>query len=291
MSVISIDEIVSQARELPRLPDSTLRLIEVINDPSSRLEDILETIRFDQAVTTELLRRANAAEAGAGRTITSLDEAVRMLGTGRVLRVAMSAHSPDVMLRAQEGYGLPPGELWRHSVGVALMAQLLGRKLGCGNEGVLFTTGLLHDIGKTVLNAHMRQEYARVAALVDSERMSFLEAERAALGFTHPEVGARLCEQWGLPEVIVRAIRYHHDPGALEEPDTVVDLTHIANVICRVMGVGGGDEGLLVRANADVVARYGMRESMFELLGAEMVIELKSIQQLFAGSGNEPKGD
>ncbi|MCA9242979.1 MAG: HDOD domain-containing protein [Phycisphaerales bacterium] len=287
MSVMTIDQIVNEAN-LPRLPDSAMRLIAVINDPNSGMNDIIETIRFDQTITAELLRRANAADIGAGRSITTLDDAVRVLGTGRVMRIAMAAQTPTELMKAQEGYGLSPGELWRHSVGVALMAQLLGRKLGVGNQGVLFTAGLLHDVGKTLLNTHMRKEYAHIVKLVADRKTTFLEAEQEALGFSHPEVGARLCEKWGLPDVIVRAIRYHHEPDALTEPDETVDLTHVANVICRVMGVGGGDEGLLVRANADVVSRYGLKESLFESLGAEMVMELKSIQKVFTGTGEAP---
>ena len=149
MSVMTIDQIVNEAN-LPRLPDSAMRLIAVINDPNSGMNDIIETIRFDQTITAELLRRANAADIGAGRSITTLDDAVRVLGTGRVMRIAMAAQTPTELMKAQEGYGLSPGELWRHSVGVALMAQLLGRKLGVGNQGVLFTAGLLHDVGKAI---------------------------------------------------------------------------------------------------------------------------------------------
>jgi len=166
-------------------------------------------------------------------------------------------------------------------VGVALGAQLLARHMHLAQVGLLFTAGLLHDVGKVALNEHVAQEYAEIARRVFTDRISFCEAEREVLGFTHPEVGARLAESWNLPESIINCIKYHHEPETLSTPDALVDAVHLADSVCLVMGVGGGDGGLAYRASSGVMARHNVTQSDLDLLGAELIAELRSVQALF----------
>jgi putative nucleotidyltransferase with HDIG domain len=277
-----IDEIVERVGTLPHLPATIHRLISVVSDPGSSLNQIVETIRYDQILTTEVLRLCNSAYFGLARTVESLDDAVRMLGTVKILQLVMAAHARVILSRPQSGYGLPTGALWLHSVGVALGSQILAKHMRQSQVGLLFTAGLLHDVGKVALNEHVAREYAEIAQRVFSERISFCEAERDVLGFTHPEVGARLAETWNLPESIIRCIRYHHDPEALPDADPFVDAVHLADSVCLVMGVGGGDDGLAYRSSAAVMVRHNMTQSELDLLGADLIAELRSVQALFA---------
>ncbi len=282
MTALTLDQIVAHTTTLPRLPAAAMRLVGVLGDPDSSLDEIVESIRFDQTITAELLRYCNSAYLGVPREVRSLDEAIRFLGTAKVLQLAMAAHAQSLLSRSQSGYGLPPGALWKHSVGVALAAQRLGALRQSADRGALFTAGLLHDVGKIVLNEFVGAEYARIAARVEDERMSFEEAEAAVLGFTHAEVGARLAESWGLPAPIVRCIRHHYRPDELAPPDLLVDLTHLADCICLMMGVGGGDDGTSYRALPQVIARIGVDARDFERVGAEVVLELKAVESQFA---------
>lgn len=281
MSPVLIDEIVEQVSSLPHLPNTILRLVKVVSDPSSTLTQIVETIRYDQVITADVLRLCNSAYFGLSRTVESLDDAVRMLGTVKILQLVMAAHSRAILSRAQEGYGLPAGALWQHSVGVALGAQLLARPMGLAQAGLLFTAGLLHDMGKVALNEYVAREYAEIVRRVSTEHISFCEVEAEVLGFTHPEIGARLADVWCLPEAITRCIRYHHDPEACPEPDPRVDAVHLADSVCLLMGVGGGDDGLAYRPSPAAMARYALSQTDLDLLGADMIAELQSVQTLF----------
>lgn len=278
---VLLEEIVERVGTLPHLPSTIYRLIELVSDPSSSLTQIVDTIRYDQTVTADVLRLCNSAYFGLSRHVESLDDAVRLLGTVKILQLVMAAHTRAILSRPQAGYGLPSGALWLHSVGVALGAQLLARHTRLTQGGLLFTAGLLHDVGKVALNEHVAREYAEIARRVFTRHISFCEAEREVLGFTHPEVGARLAESWSLPESIARCIRYHHDPEALPEPDAFVDTVHLADSMCLVMGVGGGDDGLAYRSSADVIARHGLTQSDLDALGADLIAELRSVQSLF----------
>lgn len=286
MSALMIDDIVERVGTLPPLPDTIYRLVSIVGDPSSSLSQIVEAIRYDQVLTAEVLRLCNSAYFGLSRRIESLDDAVRLLGTVKVLQLVIAAHSRAMLSRPQAGYGLPAGALWLHSVGVALGAQLLGRPMKIPQVGLLFTAGLLHDVGKVVLNEFVAKEYVAISQRVVQERIAFSEAEKQVLGFTHPEVGARLAETWSLPPAIVSCVRYHHDPENAPEPDPLVDAVHLADAVCILLGVGGGDDGLSYRANPAIMARYGLNQSELELVGAEVIAETKSVQALLAGNGN-----
>jgi len=222
----------------------------------------------------------NSAQYGLGREVTSLNDAMMCLGTTKVLQLVLAVHASGVLSGEQRGYGLVPGALWRHSVAVALAAGLLCQKMRLPNASLLFTAGLLHDVGKVVLNEYVAEEFAKITQMVTQEKKSFAEAEHDVLGFSHQEVGGIVAEKWNLPEPIVRCIRYHHCPSELDTPDPLVDTVHVANCICLLMGVGLGEDGLYCRADGEVLERYDLKERDIEAVGADMLIELVSVEQI-----------
>jgi len=282
MSVVLLDQLVERVGTLPHLPSTVLHLINVVSDPRANLAQVVEAIRYDQALTAEVLKLANSAYFGLARRVESLDDAVCLLGTVRVFQLVMAAHARLLLSRPQEGYGLPAGALWAHSVAVAVAAQLLARRLRMPQGGTLFTAGLLHDVGKVVLNEFVAQEYAEIVRRVQDEHLSFAEAEQQVLGFTHPEVGARLAAAWSLPDTIVNCIRYHHDPQAAPRSDALIDVVYLADSVCLLLGVGTGDDGLAYRARPNILTRHGLSESDLESIGAEAIGELRSVRAMFA---------
>ncbi len=282
MTALMLDEIIQRIPTLPHVRDTVLYLVRVVSDPHSTLPQIVEAIRYDQALTAELLRLCNSAYYGVARAVESLDDAVRMLGTTKVFQLAIAAHARTILGGSQEGYGLPAGALWMHSVTVALAARVFARRMQLPQTGLLFTAGLLHDCGKVALNEFVRCEYAEIVRRVTEERASFCEVERQVLGHTHAEVGARLAETWKLPQSLVDCIRYHHEPEEMAVPNPVVDAVHLADSVALLLGVGGGDDGLSYRASVAALARHGLTESDLESVGAEAVGELRSVRTLFA---------
>lgn len=281
MTTNLLDQILERVGTLPHMPDTVLRLVSVVSNPDATLTQIVNVIRYDQSLTAEVLRLCNSAYYGLARTVESVDDAICLLGTVRVFQLVMAAHARTMLAKPQEGYGLPAGALWSHSVGVAVAAQLLARRMRLQQLGLLFTAGLLHDVGKTVLNEFVSQEYAQIVERVTSGGRSFTEAEQEILGFTHPEIGGRLAQMWSLPDSIVRCIRYHHDPESLPHADPLVDAVHLADSVVMLLGVGTGDDGLSYRASPNVMARYNLAESDLESIGAEAIAELRTVQALF----------
>ena len=280
--MICAEDILARVGEVSPLPGTVVRLIDVINDPHSTPQDIVEVIRYDQAVTGQMLRMCNSAYFGLSREVHSLNDAVRYLGTTKVLQLVMAVHGNALLAKEQNGYGLDPGMLWKHSVAVALAASVLGKRINSSDVGLVFTAGLLHDIGKVVLNEYVGKEFSEIARIVTEQKTSFAEAEKQVLGFSHEDIGAKIAERWKLPDPIVRCIRYHHDPSTLEPTDALVDVVYLADCVCLLLGIGLGADELHYRADPAVMERHSLNESDVEVIGAGMMIELKRVEHLFA---------
>lgn len=276
-----VEDILKRVGGLQPLPGTVVKLIDVINDPNSTVDEIVEVIKYDQAVTSQMLRIVNSAFFGLTREVNSLHDAMRCLGTVKIMQLVMAVHTNSLLAKGQKGYGMSPGKLWQHSVAVAIGSSALGEKMNFPNKGLLFTAGLLHDIGKVVLNEYVADEFAEIVRRVTQEKVSFLEAEQQVLGFAHDEIGGKVAEQWQLPDAIRDGIRYHHRPSDLAEPTPLVDALHLADCICLLLGIGLGSDGLYYRADEAVMARHGLYESDLEVVGAQVMVEMKRVEDLF----------
>jgi len=287
----SAKDIIECVGSIQPLPDTALKLMKIMSDPKSTLDEIVGTIKYDQGVTSEVLKLCNSAYFGLSRKVTSLEDALVCLGTAKVLQMVMSVHTNNMLAQEQQGYGLDPGILWKHSVAVALASSQFAQKLKLPDSNLAFTAGLLHDIGKVILNEHVAEEFVEIVRLVTDEHLAFVEAERRVLGFSHEEVGAMMAEKWKLPDPIVRCIRYHHAPSDLEPHDPLVDAIYLANCVCLLFGIGLGEDGLCSRADATVLERYKLRHADLEIIGAQVVVELQRVQAMFGESSSAEQAE
>ncbi len=287
------EDILARIAEISPLPGTVVRLISVINDPGSTVQDIVEVIKYDQAVTSQMLRMCNSTYFGLSREMHSLNDAMRFLDTMKVLQLLMAVHGNALLAKGQSGYGLEPGMLWKHSVAAALAASAFSQRASLRNANLAFTAGLLHDIGKVILNEYVAKEFSQIARTVTEQKTSFVEAEKQVLGFSHEEIGEKVAEKWKLPDPLIRCIRYHHDPSMLKPADPLVDIVYLADCVCLLLGIGLGTDELHYRADPTVMERYDLRESDLEITGASMMSELKRVEELFAdtsaaGSSKQP---
>jgi putative nucleotidyltransferase with HDIG domain len=277
-----IDEILNIANHLPPFPKVALQVMKMIDDPEVKAKDLAEVIQYDSAITANLLKTCNAAYFGLTRKVSSIDDALVVVGQD-ILKDIIIACSSSRFYKggAGDGYQLEQGELWKHSVATAIMAKLLAKHFDKVAPDVAFTVGLLHDIGKRFLSSFVADDFAKIVELAYGGNMSFVDAEKKVLGMTHAELGCMIMEKWEFDEELGLAVKQHHDPDALEKGELTA-LLAIANTQVITLGVGVGADGLTGKLHGEGLKRYGIGSSDLEHYLVELLTEMEKAEEMFA---------
>jgi putative nucleotidyltransferase with HDIG domain len=279
--VITLEELAKEVHDLAPLPAAAARLAHLAADEDAEVKAIVDTIRYDQALTARVLRYANSPAAGSLYPIRSIKDAVVRLGLGKLLEIAIGAQVEGRMRRALPEYGLGEDEMWAHAAAAALGAELLIRNHSSRCPPVAFTAALLHDIGKLVLARHLDPNVQKtIRKLTRDYGMAYYRAELEILDFTHATIGARIAEHWHLGQAISDAISSHHEQDA--EGGPVSDVVRIGNMVAKTAGYGLGFEGMNLAADPGACARLGIDGNQFEGLCAEAAARMTSVRELGA---------
>jgi len=280
------ESILSEAGAVPSLPPSAVEAVRLLQSPDVDIDELTSAIELDPTLTSNILRLANSASFGSPRSISSVRQAVVRLGMNTVLRLAVTSAFAPLARRSIKGYDLPPGELLKHSVGVAQGTEKLAAALEIEASGHTFTAGLLHDVGKIVLGTFVEVDAGPIMSLALGEGISFELAEQQVLGIDHAEVGAILLDNWNLPQVVCDVVRWHHSPQQFEGSTDAVDLVHVADNLCLLGGIGSGSGGSNYRACPEVASRLGLTTKVSETVFCQVLSELEELCGLFAaGTG------
>jgi len=274
-------QIVTGVERLPAFPRVAQRVLELTSGGAEvELDELADVIQCDSALTANLLRLCNSAWYGFRTQIHSVREAVARLGIDTVRDMVIMEASASYLSGSYSGYALQRGYLWQHSLCTALMSRILAHRLGLSHAGRLYTAALLHDIGKTVLNEHVREAWIEIFKLVDQRGCELVAAEREVLGTDHCEVGACIAERWGLPAAIVTAIAYHHRPEATPGDKGLIGLLYLSNILCLQVGIGVGAAGLACRERPELADELGLSRMDVHQAVAQLMIEYDRIECL-----------
>jgi putative nucleotidyltransferase with HDIG domain len=276
------DEILSQVTAVPSLPAIVFQLQEFLDDPEVNFDRLARVIECDPGLTANVLQLANSAYFGWQGAIGSVREAISRLGTKRIFQMVLCMSVAPMVRKPVSGYELAADKLWEHSVAVAICAEKVAAKRRPAVQPNAFTAGLLHDVGKVILGTFVDVDDAPIKELVETDKLTFNEAERMVLGVDHAEVGAHLLHKWSLPDNVASAIRWHHEPDRAAETDRdLVDVVHVADVICLNCGFGLGVDGLQYRLDEDVTARLELRSGDADYAASQVMIGLEELLQVF----------
>lgn len=242
------DRILDRMEELPTLPSAVAELSALLASDRSTAADFEKIIMPDPALTANVLRLVNSAHVGLRREISSVRQAVTLLGMRKVFEMAASMAFAQVLPERIPGYDVDARTFWRHCIAVAVFSEQLARELDLEAPDLVFTAGLLHDLGKLAVGTLLLKEQEELRAQLAADDRPFVEIERRLVGGDHCEVGTALAERWRLPRAVVWAAAWHHRPGqAPDEVDQIlVDLVHAADGLAHTMGFGA-DVGELSR--------------------------------------------
>lgn len=271
--MLSLETLIQEIETIPPLPTTVTKALQIIQLPESNAKELAKVLSEDQSITTTLLKYANSAYYGLSRKVSTLSEATVILGFSTIRSLLLAAAVNKTINQEVPGYSLSRGALWQHSIQSAMIAKNLARKCGFPFPEQAFVAGLIHDIGKVVLNTYVGTQYQEIIDLVQKEQIPFMEAEKRILGFSHAEVGAKLAAKWDLPNELVEAIACHHSPLEAATAPQLTALVHVADAVALMLGFGLGCDGLLYPLDIAVLEQMGLHPEDLELAMAEVRVD------------------
>lgn len=263
-------ELVARVKNLPVVSHAALKLVSLLDQPAISNDEVVQVLKYDNVLTAKLLRACNSPYFGLEEPVSSVEQAVFILGHQQILHIVLTLAFGGAMSTPLPGCAAEGRELWSHSLTTAVAAETVV-KHGVPIEvepPVAFTAGLLHDIGKLVLNHVLTPDMqTTIRARISETSLSRNEAEKEILGTDHAEVGACLLESWNLPEEIVESVANHHAPISKPKPKLSV-LVHTADCLAHMTGSIIGWDGFAVRTDAGAVEALSITP---ETLGDMMI--------------------
>jgi putative nucleotidyltransferase with HDIG domain len=266
-----IKRIMAQVKSFPGMPHTASQLLKMLKNSESTATQIEDVLRYDAGLTANILKLTNSAYFGIPSKVSSVRQAIMMLGWKRVMQLVVTMCTSTVLKQPIPGYDLPQGALWKHSIAVSVAAEAVVKALKIPEAEEVFTAALLHDVGKLVLGGFVKNDLAQIKTMV-SKGIAFEVAEYMVIGTDHAEIGARILEKWAFPKDLVNAVNWHHDPETCENHCTLSDIVHIANTVGLRIGFGMETEGIQVEPSVSVTDRLGLEPVDLEVL-AEQTLE------------------
>ena len=238
-TAITLEALIDKGQELPSLPEIYLRVSEQLEDEGVSAHQIGATVQNDPAITSRVLKMVNSAYYGLPRQVASVARAVSLLGRDRLRQILISSLLRGVFSH-QDNPAFSMQAFWQHSIKTATIArQLASDTAGIDEPDVLFTAGMLHDIGKLLLINRVPELMLGAEEYMIRKRSSVLEAEMIQVGVTHTDIGEQLLQHWGLPQVLIDCARLHHDS---RHDSPVTHLIYLANKLSQYVPPLDDDE-------------------------------------------------
>lgn len=273
-------KIVSSVKDLPPMPKIILKAREIMANPKSGFKEIADVIETDQAIAAKVLQVANSAYYGLSGMVSSIHQATVVLGHKTLEQLIAMVSATSLLGSHLKGYRMGSGDLWQHSLAVALCSRLIAKDRAPAMENDAFSVGLIHDAGKLALDKYLLERKEPVNQALKAGK-TFLEVERQVLGFDHTELASDLCAKWKLPENHVSAMRYHHEPGESDR-NQLAYIVHTANHISLQSDIGSHSDAALYELAPDALDFLALDEEDLAKYKAATIEAVGQITQSIA---------
>jgi HD-like signal output (HDOD) protein len=229
-------------RQIPTIPAVLAPLLRYLELPADQLDvqKVTDLISQDKSLAAQCLQMANSPLFGRVQNVQSLRGAIVSLGFRHVSDIAMSCGILNLV--PTDKSALDPVVFWEHSLGCALVCRHMAQKINFADPGKAYLAGLLHDLGIIVNLWVMPKEFRKAWDLGKAQGIPLHEAEQACMGFTHCDSGRLLAERWDLSPDLTAVVSHHHEPEKSAEHSGLAALVQLADLLCRMRGLGYGYE-------------------------------------------------
>jgi putative nucleotidyltransferase with HDIG domain len=274
--------IVKNIAGLKPIPQAVHKVMEAVQDQNGNLAKLSEVIACDPILTANVLKAANCAYYARPAKFETVHQAVVFLGSTEVVDLVLMSSVNEKLNRAQKGYDLEKGALWRYSLSSAFLAKEVAKIKGIGASQVVFTASLLKDIGKLILSQYVSDQYEDICKLVYEQGFSFREAEEKVLGIDHAELGALVARAWLFSPKMIDMIKNHHQPLKSKLAPKETAAVYMGDIMCMMLGIGVGADGLAYRFEPEVIELLQITDKQIQHVLAEFGDNMDRMQAFFS---------
>ena len=275
---------IGEISHIATLPEVTLKIINLVEDPNSTAQDLNKVITNDPALGARILKVVNSAFYGLPGQIASINRAIVLLGLNAVKNIAIAASLAKLFRGGQIAPHFDAHDLWNHSIAVATATKMIGKAADLGLADEAFLAGLIHDIRIMVEIQANRIKFVEVILKKkENPTMSLRAIETEILGADHQEFGAGLCKAWKFPNSFIYVTGHHHNPMQLE-PDQrkLACAVHLADVLVAKLGIGYTDTVESTEFNEEVLADLNLTVEQVETIGEALPDAMGEAETLLA---------
>jgi len=273
--MITVQEILKEIEFLPAFNQTAQKALLLIKQDNYSVKELTDIIKFDAALTANILKVSNSAYYAKSKEIHDIGMALSFLGKDQLYSLLTLITSKEYFKNMMDGYEINQGELWEHNLSVAILAESLAHYEKSIDKSVLFTAGLLHDIGKIILNVWIKKEWEKINHLVEHEGLDFLSGEKKVLGFTHAQVGGAVLKHWNFPNEIINAAKHHHDEVLYDDP--VVRIICLADYLSFTMGIMTQMDNMKMKGYTNILNYYNIKTREVEALISDNLEKVQHI--------------
>ena len=274
MNLATVEIRIARATTLPALSYVVTQLLKITASPDTTMRDYARIILQDSAIASKVLRVANSSYYG-GRTVSTLDKAVALLGVNTVRSICMTVAFQSSLTNKNLPKRFLVNEYWQHSLAVACASKILACLKKHPQPEEVFIAGLMHDIGKMALALYMPVEANFVYQTMQEQQIGQYEAEHDCMGLTHQDIGLLVAQKWGLPPSYYDAIARHHTPANEgDEIDLITACVHVGNCIAHEAGIGDNIYRNHHTADPVIMSYLDIPEAQFEPLKKAVAHEI-----------------
>jgi putative nucleotidyltransferase with HDIG domain len=250
-----------------------------LQSPQCNLNSIGDAIQKDPDLTARLLRLANSPFFGFANRLSTVAEAVSLLGIQQIEDMIVASSVLEQFKGVPEQL-VNMDSFWRHSLAVGICARLLAMERRLPKPDKFFVAGLLHDVGRLVLFSQATDQAKKVFECSQAEKILLRDAEKKVLGYDHQQIAAELLQSWSYPNALVQAVAFHHAPGS-SVAKLDASVVHVADHLVNAMGIGSSGERFVPPLDEKAWATLGLGPEILGRLIESVDEQILAVEEAF----------
>ena len=278
---MKLETLLEAANKLPATPQILPQLLNLLGDENSSFDDIVQLVSVDLSLTAQVLKLSNSAYYGLASKTYDLEDAIQRIGMQEVYKLIAVICSKELMGDSYSLFELEKGELWKYSLGCAFVLEDMALAAGISGS-TAYTLGLLHGIGKILINQKATEEYREVFAKAESEGISLHKAEREVLGFTNGELAGALLKKWNFNSDIFIPVEYQFKPTQAPTHKDLACMLHLSIWVASHIGLNAGKSAWAFEIDVQTIEYMEVTEEQLQGYLVSAFEKLETIEALVA---------